>query len=446
LVDRTAIRRRGIGWIALAALVLAFIVRLLWILRVQSPQDAVYSDMGGYVHRAEELLGLAPTDDPRLLAFYPWGAHTLIAAEFAVFGRHSVVGIAVVHAFVSAISAACVPLIAARVCRSRITVGVAASIAVLWHPQITYAAFFMSELWFSGAIALATWLYVRHVENRAGALGCGCAIAVATVVRPQALLTCVIATILLAPLVFHARSRRGLRRAAPRLASLVLPVVIIVGWSAARVHRLSGGHYGLISENESITRLFGMTHVGHAEATWTTPAGVRMTAWYSPSQRHPVAERNIVRFEGYIGDSEIIGRIIEQRIRSMSTTERLQLARRNVEGLVLHTYPNPEEDFARKDRRRALLQRWFRLAVIGLLPFGAIGLWLAGRRVAGVLMIAQLATMVLTAVIYSAEARYRAPYDPFIIVAAACGAEAVFRILSRARCKRASGSTTSSRF
>jgi hypothetical protein len=260
-MQRSCVHKRGLEAIALGVMLVAFVVRLEWILHVQSPHGAVYSDMGGYVSRADELLGLVPPGDPRMLAFYPWGGHVLFAAEFAVFGRHSELGIAIVHAFVGAIPAACVTLITARFDANRLIAAAAGVLAALWHPQITYAAFFLSELWFTAALLIASWLFLRHLEERWGSFGTGCALAMAFVVRPQVLLTCA-----LVGLVFVLRGLRVLmtrrpiraRQLVPRNAwrwgLLLLPLTIAGLGSSIRLHHLSG-RFGLISENEGVMRL-----------------------------------------------------------------------------------------------------------------------------------------------------------------------------------------------
>src|SRR5260370_24201880 len=111
---------RGITLIAMCTFVLAFAVRLTWILHVQSPFDAVYSDMGGYVARAEGLLAHTLPADPRILSIYPPGTHVLLALEFLAFGRNATRAIAIVHAFVGAVPAACVTALTVRFVPSRI--------------------------------------------------------------------------------------------------------------------------------------------------------------------------------------------------------------------------------------------------------------------------------------------------------------------------------------
>ena len=412
-------------------MLVAFVVRLLWVLRVQSPHGAVYSDMGGYVARADELLGLTAPGDPRMLAFYPWGAHVLFAAEFAVLGRSSEVGIAIVHAFFGAVPAACVTLITARLDPSRWTAAAAGIVAALWHPQITYAAVFLSELWFTAALLVASWLFLRHLEHKGSSFAAGCALAVAFVVRPQVILTCAIVGLALV-----LRSLRSLfagrfaLRDARRWIFLLLPLACAIGGSSYRLYTLSG-RIGLISENEAIMRLFGSTSVSRVEATWESKDGRTRSAWFSPAMQHPVKEEDIVRFHGYVADPRILGAIREERVRATPISDRLRRMRRNVEHLVLRNYPNPEEDFNR-DPRRAFLQRMFRQATLVLLPFAAIGLIVLRRRVEAIVLVANFLTAIITAALYYAEARYRVPYDPFLIIAAVVGFSGTARYLEQA--------------
>ena len=105
--------------IALVTFLLAFAVRAYWVLRVQSPLAAVYSDMGGYVSRAEMLIkGITP-GEPRILALWPWGPHAIFALEFTIFGRQGAVGIGLTHAFIGALTAPCAALLTARFVPSR---------------------------------------------------------------------------------------------------------------------------------------------------------------------------------------------------------------------------------------------------------------------------------------------------------------------------------------
>jgi hypothetical protein len=445
------IQRFELAAIVLVVSAVAFAVRLAWILRVQSPHDAVYSDMGGYVARADELLQGTASGDPRLLAFYPWGTHVLIALEFAAFGRSSVVGIAVTHALVGALPVACVVLLSARLVESRLLVAGAGLVAALWQPQIAFAGFFMSEIWFTAAITLGAWLLVLQMEKGTrslgalGSLGAGCAFAAAFVIRPQVLLTCALLGLALAPRVLRSvidcvrASRTG--RTTSRLrwigrwGLLVAPLLLAIVGSSIRLHRLTG-RFGLISENGAVMKLFADTTVSRIEASWTSADGTSHVAWFSPAMNHPVREEDIVRLKGYVGDPDVLERIRKARVDRMSLAQRAKRMKRHVVHLVSRNFPNPEEDF-HGDPRRAWLQRAFARATLGLLPLAAIGVFSMRRRVAGIVVIANLVTIVVVAACFYAEARYRVPYDPFLVIAATAGLASLVRL--GARCVRAGG-------
>lgn len=412
--------------IAALAFAVAFAVRAYWTLRVQSPLTAVYSDMGGYVSRAEGLLAGTTPGEPRILLMWPWGTHVIVAAELAVFGRHNPLTIGLAHALVGAIAAPCAALLTARFVRSRLAVLGAGLLVALWHPHIVYSGFFSSEIWFSSALVLLSLLLVRRFEGRSGALGAGILLAIAFACRPQILMTCaIVGTVLGIVWLRHRTSRpRGgvVRFALP----IVVPLVIAMGVSSVRFHRLSG-QYGLIATNEAAQRLFGETSVGKIDADWIAPDGAAWTWWVSPSTKHPVKPEDQVVVHGFVYDPKLLAAIRAQRLRGVTTTARLRRMADNVALLAVRSLPWPEDDFRRflfRDR----LQHAFATALLPLLVFCAIGFFFLHRhRIAGLIIAAHLLTIVIVAAIYLGEARYRVPYDPLIIVVATLGAHGALR-------------------
>lgn len=428
---------------AFVVFVVAFVVRLVWVLEVQSPHAAVYSDMAGYLARADEVLGLAPITDPRIHAFYPFGTHYLVAGELALLGRNSVIGLAVVHALVGAIPPAVVVLLAARLGSRRAIVILAGLLAALWQPQVAYAGFFMSELWFSASIALASLFFVRAFEARRDRGGsillAGLFAAGAFVIRPQVLLTFALVALFGALGFVRARGSRGTsvrrRVLAKRAALVVVPIAIAMGLSSLRLHRLSG-RFGLVSENGPLMRLFGETNVGRVEASWTTPNGSRYFAWYAAGLKKPYTDETTFRFDGYVGDPDILD--AERRARLATTPFGARAARawRNLTSLVWRSFPFPEADF-HASKPRLELSRVFRKTLYALLALVPVGLSAMVRRgPAAVVVIANLATVALLPTLFYAEARYRVPYDPFVILAAAAGAEVILRWLEEQRRRR----------
>jgi len=426
--------------IAVLVFVVAFTVRLVWVLEVQSPHGAVYSDMAGYLARADEVLGLAPITDPRTHAFYPFGTHYLVAGELALLGRHSVIGLAFVHALIGAIPPTVVVLLASRLEARRAIVILAGLLAALWQPQVAYAGFFMSELWFSATIALASMFFVRAFEARrdrwVSILLAGLCAAGAFVIRPQVLLTFGLVALFGALGFLRARGSRGASVPrgvlAKRAALVAVPIAIAMGLSSLRLHRLSG-RFGLVSENGPLMRLFGETDVGRVEASWTTPDGRRYFAWYAAGLKKPYTEETTFRFDGYVGDPDILDAERRARLATTPLGARVARAWKNLTSLVWRSFPFPEADF-HASKPRLALSRVFRKTLYALLALAPVGLSVMVRRgPAAVVVVANLATVALLPTMFYAEARYRVPYDPFVILAAAAGAEVVLRWLEEQR-------------
>src|SRR5215210_4830851 len=70
--------------IALVSILTGVIVRIVWGLALHPPFDYLYSDMGGYVERAQRLATGAEL--LRFDAFFPPGTHMLLAAPMTLFG------------------------------------------------------------------------------------------------------------------------------------------------------------------------------------------------------------------------------------------------------------------------------------------------------------------------------------------------------------------------
>ena len=308
---RTSGTRRAI---AFGVFVLAFAVRFAWALRVQSPLTAVYSDMGGYVERARWLLAGTIPAKVGALTFYPWGAHCFIALELAVFGPHAPVAIAVVHALVGAVPAACVVPLTLRLVPVPAAAACAGVLVAFWQPQVVYVGFFLSEIWFSALIALHAVLSVRPAPGGARALAVGALPAIAFVVRPQFLLTWLVDT---GAHVVSRYRRRGLRGAVVALAWLAVPMLLAVAASAVRLHGLSG-RWGLISENANLNRLFADTDVCRVEATFASPSGERFFWMFNPPAKPSCEGEDVVRLDGFLGDPQLIEPIRRDRLLAAS--------------------------------------------------------------------------------------------------------------------------------
>jgi hypothetical protein len=396
---------------------LAFFVRLAWILGIQHPMRAVYSDMYGYVDRAEQLMWHLASPDPRLLAIYPWGTHALMAAEFLLLGRHAQGAIAVAHALVGAVPAPCMAALSMRLVPSRAVATLTGVLVALWYPQVAFAGFFLSEHWFAAAIAVHAAWTVRERRGAPALLGTGLVSAVAFVVRPQFILTWAAD---MTRFKIAAMRRGGFSPAARKATLLALPVAIFVAGSAVRLHALSG-HWGLISENATMTRIWADTDICQLRSNWTLPGGGRYSYWFSPPSKPALKPSDTVEFEGFIADPDILERIRLERLRGVPWTARMTRRLGNVALLFTGNLPWPERNYREPVWRLALQQIFAAAVLCVVLPLAVLGAALGRRSAALFIAAANAATCIFTAFFFFGEGRYHVPYDPFFVLLAIVG-------------------------
>ncbi len=409
--------------ILLGTFVLAFVVRLAWFVEVQHPLHAIYSDMFGYVDWAEQLMWHIPTPDPRVLVIYPWGAHALTALEFLLVGRHAELPLAMAHAFVGAIPAPCLAALSMRLVPSRAVAALTGVLVALWYPQVAFAGFFLSEHWFSAAIALQAVLTVRDRRGPLGLLGTGLASGIAFVVRPQFVLTWAIDMVRGAV----ARLRRGgMGQALRTVALLSLPMALFIGGSAVRLHKLSG-HWGLISENDQMTRIWAETDICQLKSSWSLPDGGRLSWWFSPPSKPAQKPSDTVEFEGFIADPVILKRIRMERLRGVPWTARWARKVHNVALLFTGNLPWPESNYRSPPWRLALQEAFASVVLYAALPLAALGIALGKRCSALFIAAVNAGTCIFCAAFFFGEGRYHVPYDPFFVLLAVVGCYEVGR-------------------
>ena len=197
-------------------------------------------------------------------------------------------------------------------------------------------------------------------------------------------------------------------------------MVLALATSSVRLHHLSG-HWGLISDNANLNRLFADTDVCRVESTFVSATGKRFGMHFAPPAKPPCDEADVVRFDGYIGDAKILDSIRSGRLRGVPWTDKVLRAGRNVGLLVVKNQLFPEDEFS-EDCFRSDLQRGFASALLyGFLPLCVVGLVLGRPDRLKLLALANFATVAVAAARYYGEARYRVPYDPFVILFAVVG-------------------------
>jgi hypothetical protein len=289
-------------------------------------------------------------------------------------------------------------------------------LVALWHPQLVYAGYFLSEPWFAAALALHAVLATRASERRAALFGIGMVSALAFVIRPQFLLTWMLET----GDRLWARFRRGGAAPALRvLGWLASPVVLAVAISSVRLHRLSG-QWGLISENANVGRFFADTDACEVRASWVPPGGSSVNYWFSPPSRPVRKPSDVVEYEGYIADPDILRSIARKRMRGATLRQRIARHAGNIALLAARNRPWPEST-ATEPWRKAL-HEWFAAATLFVaLPLCWLGIVLAPKNRTTLVVAANLVTPIFVAAFYFGEARYRVPYDSFVLLLAVVG-------------------------
>lgn len=420
---------------AAASTLLALGVRLFWIFRIQSPYRAVYSDMNGYVERARALVAGTTTSFPRLTALYPYGAHYVYAAVFRVFGYEHQTAVCIVQAVLCSIPVYFFVLFASRFFAKAWVPLVLGVVFAVWQPVVWCTGYFLSETPYLALLFLNAWLCLRFAETKRSGFALGLTAAVLFTVRPQFILTFG----LLAMAHVWKERRRLFRIHLLRPYMLVaLPWLFVLPYGVVRYHRLTG-RWGLISENGQLNRLFADTTVGRVEGRWIAPNGDYWSFTVEPPCKPPLGETEVVRIDGYMGDPDTLSRIRAEHLRGKSLGWRLYRTFNNVRLLWDLNDPWPERDGARKDPFRGWAQRWFNeVARWVVIPLACLGVVVLRKRTALVVVLAHLVTLVILSMFFLAEARYRVPYDPFLILVAVAGTARLTGLLRASLARRRS--------
>ncbi|MES2644229.1 MAG: glycosyltransferase family 39 protein [Myxococcota bacterium] len=420
-------------WVAaIGSTAVAFGVRAAWLIHFQRPADGVFSDMKGYIGRARDLLEGSDAE----VCFAP-GAHWLYAAEMTVFGPDGLDAMGWVHVALGTLVAPIAVLLARRCLGSVAAAAIVGLTVALWYPLVTYGGYFSSELPYTLALVTSAWAWVRYVQTGRGAGLAGVVTGLAYLLRPPILLAVPL-------LVGWALWRRaGTWRG---LLAFLVPVACAVALGAARYHDRTG-RVGLIADNGAVMSLFAFSEYSGLEAK--PPPGVvtEYNGFHPPARGRTSGFDPDFRFEGLRCDPRPLNAERDRVFRASSWSDIAGRLNRNVRFLYADNVMWPERKQAGEGVRKELLDAWPRIVASGLLPLAALGmlgtavsLWarrgLPGRPRAGavdadalVVPILHLVVMVLAALAYTGEIRYRVPYDPLLIVLAVAGPVWVVRFV-----------------
>lgn len=405
----------------------ALVVRVHWNLRVHPPADYVYSDMNGYVGRASALFNEV-WGKREYSGFYPWGTHALMFAIEWTFGKGNLAAVGVALAVMGAASAMFGTLVAQRVSRFAFVAPAVGLVLIFDYPMISLSGYFLSETPFGLGLTAGTWLLLRVVDHGRprDAWLAGVAIAFATVMRPQIL----VSVALLGVLWLFARKLYP-KLGFAMLCRAAVPLVLVLGFSAWRLHYHTD-RWGLISENGSFNQVFGRCHVtkiialpdrpGRSRTVFGPPPLLQLAKRSSTApgawpQLDPVKGTHFYYF-GYIGDAEQHGEYMDQCVEEGGIGRQVEYAIVHV--LMLWRYNILWPDSG-KGQWQGRAQTWGTIhthtfAIPAFLAMLVVFWPRAHPKLA--LVAIHLWAAFIVAAIYFGDVRLRTPYDPFVVLLA----------------------------
>ncbi|MCH9685374.1 MAG: glycosyltransferase family 39 protein, partial [Deltaproteobacteria bacterium] len=409
----------------------ALLVRLHWNFVVHPLEDYAYSDMRGYMRRANNLFNGEWWAPREYDAFYPYGTHVLLYGLQAAFSDEPnfYPPIATAYAVFGAATVGYGYLLARRVSHYFWVPPLVGLALVPYYPLISLGGYTLSETPFALCLVASTFHLVRMAQDgrRRDAWAAGVFAALGFMVRPQ-----ILASIgLLGVFWLLARKRLPKLRLTLMIQALV-PLLVVGSFSAWRLHYHTGRR-GLISENGKFNQVFGRCHNNKIRALPDTPKRRRTS--FGPPPLIQLAKREAkmpgawpgldpalgeleLEYRGYIGDSEILGELIEDCIDKTTTAKQIEYSVVNVMLLWRYNVMWPDSG---KGQWRAYTQRWGIIHTSGLAVPALIALFaiFIRRRASGMAIVAlHLWAIIIIAALILGGIRFRAPYDPFIIMMA----------------------------
>jgi len=422
--------RRFGEWLArhrwfISVFLAALAVRLHWNLHVHPLGDYIYSDMAGYLQRADRLLR-NPQDRYEYAVFFPFGTHVLLAGIKALFGIDNYRAVGAVYALMGAGTAAFGYAVAARVARFRFVAPAVGFVGIFYYPQFALGGYILSEPPFAFFLMAAMLSAVRLADEgkHRDAWGLGLWAGLGAWIRPQMLLSAAFVGI------YWLVRRRALSQVRwVHMLQAAVPLALTLGLSAAHFHYHTGRR-GLVSENGSFNLVFGRCHngkieslpdgKGHGHVHFRPPPLLQVEAHVQKArERGEVPKIDLrpaigetISYRGYIGDREKHMEFIRKCVQVTGIWGQIEYGWTNVVLLWRHNTPWPDSGRAtwRKPAKWWTHQHRIWFAIPGLV--GIVFMFLPGTRNAklGLLSVNALA-LVVTSAIYFGGTRHREPYD-----------------------------------
>jgi len=431
--------RRHRWWLGLT--VIGLIVRLLWVHVFHPPEEALWSDMGAYMNRAERLVahpfGRFPDE-----AFYPFGTHYLLAIPLALFGPKALDACATWWAILGAAVVPTAYLLAGRLfggpswfaCAhgpkraeerddddleaANAIARAAGFLVAIDYPLFSYAGNFLSETPFALCLTASALFALRLVDHGRwrDAWAFGAFAAVGAAVRPQLLVGVALA---LGVILWR---RKVLSVTPSRLVAVVLPIAAVVAFSLVQSHHHTG-RATVIAQNGALNRAFGRCHayiIGNAKGGFGPPAlGTLYRAERLDSDAWPKldpAKEPKLRVRAELWDEDALNALADDCVAASGPWRQIEYAATHVGLLWGFNVAWPDSE---KEPYRSYMRGWMRAhllfipGMVMVMVMGASRRWPRHGVVAAFLW-----SLILVAVLVMGSGRFRVPYDALIIVAA----------------------------
>jgi hypothetical protein len=409
---------------------LSLAVRLFWNLRIHPPMDFAYSDMGGYVDRANAIWSEPWVPRPHLTLF-PYGTHVFIALVKALFGRDNRAAIGVAFALLGTLAVAYTYATAERftprVWVRRLVFG----LLVVYYPWISLGGYALSEDPFAVTVAASAYygLMLADEGRPRDAWLLGLTYGLGATFRPQ-----IIVSAALFFFVYLLRRQVFRKMTYGLWLRVAAPFGLILAISSARLYwhtskDWKGGAIGLVSTNGPLNLAFGRCHCAAIESHtrdsrgfFGPPALGALNAYgkSNPSALFKLdpAMGETLKIEGYMWDAKPNNELTRNCIKATGLVRQIKYSITNV--VLLWGYNFIWPDQGQKPVFRAPMLVWCVAHSIVLLPPMAVAIFLALRkREARTLLLAlHVWAVIALAAVYFGDTRYRAPYDGIIIILA----------------------------
>lgn len=410
----------------------ALAVRLHWNLEVHPLGDYVYSDMHGYVSRAERLLREFPKPH-EYSAFFPFGTHWMVAGIKWLFPERADEAISVWYALLGATSVAMAYAIARRMSRYAIVPPAVGLLGIAYYPHFSLGGYILSEPPYCVLLMGAVLSVLRMADHgrKRDALALGIFAGVGAVFRPQILLSAA-----LVGLYWIAR-RKVLPKITLKLLLLsAIPLSICLALASFHLHH-NTGRTGLISENGSFNLVFGRCHnskieslpdgEGHGKVHFRPPPFLQAANEVERARKERRAPEvalnpaigDVYSYRGYIGDSEKHFEYLDECMERSDFSTQMRYAWTNLSLLWFHNIPWPDSG---KSAWRNPATWWTYQHRVWLMGPALLGLlWLFAPGPSGArkgLVALQIVALISLAAIFFGGIRHRMPYDLLLILLA----------------------------